>query len=84
MGQVPEYVEDYLKLIENALQKKYNLSASGARQAVQESAVRSILCGDNEAMRQYQMHQDLDKTVDDVFKQFKYNPGDQAPRKDNR
>ena len=66
-----EYVEDYLKIIKQELKEKYKLTEEQAAKAVYKSAVRSILCGDNEEMRRYQMHKSVDETVLDVYRQYK-------------
>ena len=59
MSATPEYIEDYLRIIKEELKTKFGLT------------VRSILCGDNEEMRRYQMHKSLDDTALDVYRQYK-------------
>ncbi len=71
MAGAPEYIEDYLKIIKQELKEKYKLTEEQAAKAVYKSAVRSILCGDNEEMRRYQMHKSIDETVLDVYRQYK-------------
>lgn len=71
MGATPEYIEDYLRIIKQELKDKYMLTEEQAAKAVYKSAVRSILCGDNEEMRRYQMHKSLDETTLDVYRQYK-------------
>ena len=71
MGATPEYIEDYLRIIKQELKDKYMLTEEQAAKAVYTSAVRSILCGDNEEMRRYQMHKSLDETTLDVYRQYK-------------
>ena len=71
MGATPEYIEDYLRIIKQELKDKYMLTEEQAAKAVYKSAVRSILCGDNEEMRRYQMHKSLDETALDVYRQYK-------------
>lgn len=71
MSTTPEYIDDYLKIIKQELKEKYNLTEEQAAKAVYKSAVRSILCGDNEEMRRYQMHKSLEETTLDVYRQYK-------------
>ena len=71
MGAVPEYIEDYLRIIKEELKTKYDMSEEQAAKAVYKSAVRSILLGDNEDMRRCQMHKSIDETVLDVYRQYK-------------
>ncbi|MCR5544760.1 MAG: hypothetical protein K6F55_11510 [Eubacterium sp.] len=71
MGATPEYIEDYLRIVKQELKDKYMLTEEQAAKAVYKSAVRSILCGDNEEMRRYQMHKSLDETTLDVYRQYK-------------
>ncbi|MBO4863879.1 MAG: hypothetical protein J5517_05915 [Eubacterium sp.] len=80
MSSVPEYIEDYLKIIKTELKDKYNMSEEEAAKAVYKSAVRSILCGDDEEMRRFQMHKSIDETVLDVYRQYK-NIGQPLPVK---
>ena len=67
----PEYIEDYLRIIKEELKDKYKLTEDEAARAVYKSAVRSILCGDNEEMRRFQMHKSLSETTLDVYRQYK-------------
>lgn len=78
MAVTPEYIEDYLKIIKEELKDKYSLSEEQAAKAVYKSAVRSILCGNNEEMRRYQMHKSLEETTLDVYRQYK-NIGERNP-----
>ncbi|MCR5104230.1 MAG: hypothetical protein K6B68_07215 [Eubacterium sp.] len=71
MSGTPEYIEDYLRIIKNELKSKYGLTEEQAAKAVYKSAVRSILCGDNEEMRRYQMHKSLSETTLDIYRQYK-------------
>jgi hypothetical protein len=71
MAATPEYIEDYLRIIKEELKTKFGLTEEQAAKAVYKSAVRSILCGDNEEMRRYQMHKSLDDTTLDVYRQYK-------------
>ena len=71
MAGIPEYIEDYLRIVKKELKDKYDLSEEQAARAVYKSAVRSILCGDNEEMRRYQMHKSLSETTLDVYRQYK-------------
>ncbi|SER00491.1 hypothetical protein SAMN02910369_02860 [Lachnospiraceae bacterium NE2001] len=71
MSNVPEYIQDYLKIIKGELKEKYNLTEEQAAKAVYKSAVRSILMGDNEELRRFQMHKSLEATVLDVYRQYK-------------
>ena len=71
MAVVPDYIEDYLKIIRQELIEKYGLTKDEAKRAVYKSAVRGILIGDNEEMRRYQMHKSLSETTLDDYRQFK-------------
>lgn len=71
MSAVPEYIEDYLKIIKEELKTRYNLTEEQAAKAVYKSAVRSILCGSNEELRRFQMHKSLEETTLDVYRQYK-------------
>ena len=71
MAGVPDYIEDYLKIIREELKDKYNLTEEEAKRAVYKSAVRAILIGNNEEMRRYQMHKSLSETTLDVYRQYK-------------
>ena len=71
MTATPEYVEDYLRIIKEELKDKYKLTEDEAARAVYKSAVRSILCGDNEELRRFQMHKSLSETTLDVYRQYK-------------
>ncbi len=71
MAGVPEYIEDYLKIIKEELKSRYGLTEEQAAKAVYKSAVRSILCGSNEELRRYQMHKSLAETTLDVYRQYK-------------
>ena len=71
MAAVPDYIEDYLKIIRQELIEKYRLTKDEAKRAVYKSAVRGILIGDNEEMRRYQMHKSLSETTLDVYMQYK-------------
>ena len=71
MSGVPEYIEDYLKIIKEELKSRYSLTEEQAAKAVYKSAVRSILCGENEELRRYQMHKSLSETTLDVYRQYK-------------
>ncbi len=71
MSQIQEYIEDYLKIIKQELKEKYQLTEEQAAKAVYKSAVRSVLLGDNEEMRRYQMHKSLEETTLDVYRQYK-------------
>ena len=73
MANTPEYIEEYLKIIKGELKEKYSLTEEEAAKAVYKSAVRSILLGDNEELRRYQMHKSLEDTVLDVYRQYKNN-----------
>ena len=77
MSTVPEYIEDYLKIIKEELKEKYSLTEEQAAKAVYKSAVRSILLGDNEELRRYQMHKSLEATTLDVYRQYK-NVGERS------
>ena len=77
MSAVPEYIEDYLKIIKEELKEKYNLTEEQAAKAVYKSAVRSILLGENEELRKYQMHKSLEATTLDVYRQYK-NVGERS------
>ena len=80
MSNVPEYIEDYLKIIKTELKDKYDMSEEQAAKAVYKSAVRSILCGDDEEMRRFQMHKTIEETALDVYRQYK-NIGQPLPVK---
>ncbi|MBR6403494.1 MAG: hypothetical protein IKS48_08950 [Eubacterium sp.] len=71
MAATPEYIEDYLRIIKQELKDKYKFTEDEAARAVYKSAVRSILCGDNEDMRRIQMHKSLAETTLDVYRQYK-------------
>ena len=71
MAAVPDYIEDYLRIIKEELKNRYNLTEDEAAKAVYKSAVRSILCGENEELRRYQMHKSLAETALDVYRQYK-------------
>ncbi len=71
MAGIPDYIEDYLKIIREELKDNYGLSSDEAKRAVYKSAVRAILIGDNEEMRRYQMHKSLSETTLDVYRQYK-------------
>ena len=80
MSNATEYIEDYLRIIKGELKEKYNLTEEQAAKAVYKSAVRSILLGDNEELRRYQMHKSLEDTVLDVYRQYK-NIGERSSAK---
>ena len=80
MSNAPEYIEDYLRIIKDELKEKYNLTEEQAAKAVYKSAVRSILLGENEELRRYQMHKSLEDTVLDVYRQYK-NIGERSSAK---
>ena len=71
MAGVPEYIEDYLRIIKEELKSCFGLTEEEAAKAVYKSAVRAILTGDNEEMRRYQMHKSLADTALDVYRQYK-------------
>ena len=71
MASTPEYIEDYLQIIKQELKAKYQLNEEEASRAVYKSAVRSILLGDNEELRRYQMHKSIDETTLDIYRQYK-------------
>lgn len=67
-----EKKEKYIALLANELSEYYNFSLEKALAIVQKSAVCKMLEEDDDAV--WQMHQPLDDTVENIFREYKGEP----------